>query len=608
MVDPAMMPFAGILARVVGAQAAGDVSVPQDRDAMVKAALASLEAVMSDGAQSAGGLPSTGAGTSAIRALIEQVMHQNAGSTAAETDAAAAATAPAPDGIVDASAQALGAAAMVTPPASPVTVESGARVKHTPVGTEVTDDDRATARSEKGSEGATANTASATVAVDPSAVIRETGALDPAFRAKLDRVIERMQREFGHKVTIVETVRSQARQDALYEQGRTAPGQVVTWTRTSRHADGLAADVMIDGGYDNTLAFERLQRIANEEGLHTLGSRDAGHLELRSPQPGGFTTKMSSVIAERPTIHAPAPVAQAASAQLSQQALNRIARIAHVAEVAVTAGVARVASVARVGLPGAAVGSSQAPVTGQLPKAATRDQSATNATSTASELPSVAVNASNASGKASSQDRQSDSGARSARTVADAANQSEGTAVPFLATARAVGGVAAADAIARPDQAGRVEHIDVLHDQAAAQPVSSMVLNVDDGNGGTDRIRVDVRGASVASTIDVRDQRAATEMSARTDELARALESHGLESDAVRVRTVTQSANTDAVRATLGNEPGTARGLAAAMAPDASTPSRRERDEARDPRAGWTQQEQDTNRQRSRREREEQQP
>lgn len=40
---------------------------------------------------------------------------------------------------------------------------------------------------------------------------------------------------------IVQGVRTQAEQDALYEQGRTKPGKIVTWTRNSNHipkADG----------------------------------------------------------------------------------------------------------------------------------------------------------------------------------------------------------------------------------------------------------------------------------------------------------------------------------------------------------------------------------
>jgi len=100
------------------------------------------------------------------------------------------------------------------------------------------------------------------------------------LKQRVERVQDRMLAEFGHEVRVVETYRSQERQLELYAQGRTAPGPVVTWTQRSAHTEGLAVDVIVDGGYDNEQAFERLQRIAREEGLKTLGPSDRGHLEL----------------------------------------------------------------------------------------------------------------------------------------------------------------------------------------------------------------------------------------------------------------------------------------------------------------------------------------
>lgn len=157
----------------------------------------------------------------------------------------------------------------------------------------------------------------------------------PALQDRLERVIERMQREFGHDVRVVEGRRSQARQDALYAQGRTAPGPVVTWTRDSAHRDGAAVDVMINGGYDDAAAFRTLARIAAEEGLRTLGPRDPGHLELATAPDAGPATGTAAM---------PSPVAV-------------VARVASPATVAATAAVAAPATVARVaalgGRPGA---------------------------------------------------------------------------------------------------------------------------------------------------------------------------------------------------------------------------------------------------------------
>ncbi|MBL8961402.1 MAG: flagellar hook-length control protein FliK [Gemmatimonadetes bacterium] len=104
--------------------------------------------------------------------------------------------------------------------------------------------------------------------------------LVPEFRGRLERVITRMEQEYGYTVEVIETGRTQERQDALYAQGRSTPGPIVTWTRASRHTHGLAADVAIDGGWTDRAAFERLAIIAREEGLRTLGARDPGHIEL----------------------------------------------------------------------------------------------------------------------------------------------------------------------------------------------------------------------------------------------------------------------------------------------------------------------------------------
>lgn len=49
----------------------------------------------------------------------------------------------------------------------------------------------------------------------------------------------------GVKIFITETHRSQARQDYLYAQGRTRPGNVVTQTRNSNHKGGLAWDIAV---------------------------------------------------------------------------------------------------------------------------------------------------------------------------------------------------------------------------------------------------------------------------------------------------------------------------------------------------------------------------
>ena len=69
--------------------------------------------------------------------------------------------------------------------------------------------------------------------------------LEPAFGATM-RTLLRMMAVAGHRMFVTSTVRTDAEQAALYAQGRTAPGPIVTAcdgvTRRSKHQDGLACD------------------------------------------------------------------------------------------------------------------------------------------------------------------------------------------------------------------------------------------------------------------------------------------------------------------------------------------------------------------------------
>ncbi|WP_411280692.1 M15 family metallopeptidase [Gemmatimonas sp.] len=149
----------------------------------------------------------------------------------------------------------------------------------TPAGTEIADSAAASTAAAMATASALAG-AMAASAADPTTPIKDLDAVAPELRSRVQRVIDRMKGEYGHDVSIVETARSQERQDQLYEQGRTRPGAVVTWTRDSAHTRGDAVDVIVDGSWANAQGFARLQRIAKEEGLHTLGMKDPGHLEL----------------------------------------------------------------------------------------------------------------------------------------------------------------------------------------------------------------------------------------------------------------------------------------------------------------------------------------
>lgn len=90
----------------------------------------------------------------------------------------------------------------------------------------------------------------------------------------------------GLKVLVTETYRTQARQNELYEQGRTKPGNVVTWTKNSRHTNRRAWDICqnIKGKeYSDTGFFKRCGEIAKDLGIiwgGTWKTPDMPHFEI----------------------------------------------------------------------------------------------------------------------------------------------------------------------------------------------------------------------------------------------------------------------------------------------------------------------------------------
>jgi len=99
--------------------------------------------------------------------------------------------------------------------------------------------------------------------------------------------------------SVVQGVRTEAQQEALYAQGRTAPGKIVTWTKKSNHllqpdGYGHAIDIcpFIDGklDWDNlenfkflaTLMFRAADEInaVIEWGGHWTKNKDYPHFEI----------------------------------------------------------------------------------------------------------------------------------------------------------------------------------------------------------------------------------------------------------------------------------------------------------------------------------------
>jgi hypothetical protein len=350
----------------------------------------------------------------------------------------------------------------------------------------------------------------AAAGVDPRRVERSVDLLVPEMRVRLERVVTRMQEEHGHRVDVVETLRHQVRQNFLFEQGRSRPGPVVTWTRHSNHSEGRAVDVMIDGSYGNPVAFSRLARIASEEGLRTLGARDPGHLELPRGIGGSRPEGIPSHASVQTRYAAPAP-----ASPLSEPAAARGG-----------APIAVVAQVAAVATPAAPVA---APVAVAAPTPA--------ATAPLAEVASVAVPAAGGAGRVRERGREErqapsieglplpDRGRTASAMFAVAETMPTSAAA---ASAPAAGGLGAG-------AAARIAHLLDLQTAAPLRPLQQVLLRLD-GPDGQDRIRLDLRGSQLGGSIALSDPAAVQKLDARLGELQRALEQRGLESESLRVR------------------------------------------------------------------------
>ncbi|UKJ43433.1 M15 family metallopeptidase [Lysinibacillus sp. ACHW1.5] len=106
-------------------------------------------------------------------------------------------------------------------------------------------------------------------------------------------------------IFITETYRSQARQNYLYEQGRTRPGPVVTWTRNSNHISRRAWDIAVAPPrnlYDiSTLS--KVGAIAKRlditwGGYWEAGKYDAPHFEIPASwkMPAGYKLEREVVV------------------------------------------------------------------------------------------------------------------------------------------------------------------------------------------------------------------------------------------------------------------------------------------------------------------------
>lgn len=116
---------------------------------------------------------------------------------------------------------------------------------------------------------------------------RSMNLLYPPFRVLLQMALDDARRQ-GLPAYLFEGTRLGSRQLALWNQGRTTPGQIVTWARpgSSTHEYGVGGDVVFDGdvvkpgiqwswegGYadKNGDRYDKFAKIAKGYGLEWLG-------------------------------------------------------------------------------------------------------------------------------------------------------------------------------------------------------------------------------------------------------------------------------------------------------------------------------------------------
>ncbi|MCD9033447.1 peptidoglycan-binding protein [Luteimonas sp. Y-2-2-4F] len=114
-------------------------------------------------------------------------------------------------------------------------------------------------------------------ATGDAATDRRIAGLHPEVRATAAAFVNRVEQELGIQLRVTQGYRSIAEQNALYAQGRTAPGDIVTNARggSSYHNYGLAFDVVEvrpDGSVNWDTDWAAIGRIGENMGLEWGGN------------------------------------------------------------------------------------------------------------------------------------------------------------------------------------------------------------------------------------------------------------------------------------------------------------------------------------------------
>lgn len=115
--------------------------------------------------------------------------------------------------------------------------------------------------------------------------------------ASLVKVVRRALELSTVDFIVIEGVRTVARQQQLFAQGRTTPGKIVTWTMKSKHIEGRAVDLLPVTGWDNLSSFKAVSKAMfqaaselgvkitwgadwNGNGIQEKGETDSPHFEI----------------------------------------------------------------------------------------------------------------------------------------------------------------------------------------------------------------------------------------------------------------------------------------------------------------------------------------
>lgn len=114
--------------------------------------------------------------------------------------------------------------------------------------------------------------------------------LDPRIQDRVRELLDTFNKDSEWKAFITDGLRTQAEQNSLYAQGRTAPGKIVTWTTDSNHVKGLAVDIAFQKNGKLSYAqihYAKLVPIARKLGFIWGGDWkqvDKPHFEMTNPE------------------------------------------------------------------------------------------------------------------------------------------------------------------------------------------------------------------------------------------------------------------------------------------------------------------------------------